>query len=266
MEGWDEQFKHFARVFRQTGQQAGDIFTHLQRHFLCGVSSPLEGWLSQEQARRPRDQPAFPHDFFFFNKNTFFVLEHDFQVHPHNASGLVHVPLFAQWVNLCKQLAIAISGVTKPLPNINNISNINNVNVTPTPASSSCFPLFFSANDSNCSFLLGFCHQRLSWCIKMTFFSPLWTILDIFGPSWAFWTTLAQRLLGFFGKKKQDAIYDPKGPKWPKKRPQWSKLSKRTQSGPKGPKQSIGAHNWPKGLRAQSGPKFSYRPKSDKDD
>ena len=46
-----------------------------------------------------------------------------------------------------------------------------------------------------------------------------------------------------------------------KKRSQWSKLSKRTQSGPKGPKQSTLAHNWPKGLRAQSGPKLSYRPK-----
>ena len=39
------------------------------------------------------------------------------------------------------------------------------------------------------------------------------------------------------------------------------KLSKRTQSCPKGPKQSTAAHNWPKGLRVQSSPKLSYRPK-----
>ena len=39
------------------------------------------------------------------------------------------------------------------------------------------------------------------------------------------------------------------------------KLSKRTQRGPKGPKQSTKAHNGPKGLKAQSGPKLLNRPK-----
>ena len=39
------------------------------------------------------------------------------------------------------------------------------------------------------------------------------------------------------------------------------KLSKRTQRGPKGPKQSTKAHNGPKGLKAQSGSKLLNRPK-----
>ena len=67
---------------------------------------------------------------------------------------------------------------------------------------------------------------------------------------------------GLFWQKKNKMPYmTRKALNGQKKRPQWSKLSKRTQSGPKGPKQSTAAHNWPKGLRAQSGPKLSYRPK-----
>ena len=38
-------------------------------------------------------------------------------------------------------------------------------------------------------------------------------------------------------------------------------MSKRTQRGPKGPKQSTKAHNGPKGLKAQSGSKLLNRPK-----
>ena len=103
--------------------------------------------------------------FFFFNKNTrhIFCSRNRFSGASASCIWVGACAIICTVSNLCKQLAIAISGVTKPLPNINNISNINNVNVTPTPAASSCFPLFFSANDSNCFLqILGFCHQRLS--------------------------------------------------------------------------------------------------------